>query len=208
MKNEVKIQTKISDVDRLNKEIGPCLEFAMKPLSQDGEQGAMGVHFSDKTELSHDTLPKFDQAMKNVTGICERPYSAVMLNHVSNGFYGDECERLNAASSLIPSFRPQDPYEATLIAQYLALQAAGTKYLRRADAQDRFEIKEKLLALANKLLNTANQTVLTLLKYRSGGQQAVQVIHMHNEGQAIVTQNLSQKKEGDVQNNESNPMDH
>ena len=29
-----------------------------------------------------------------------------------------------------------------------------------------------------------------VLKYRSGGQQTVQVIHVHNEGQAIVAQNL------------------
>jgi hypothetical protein len=31
----------------------------------------------------------------------------------------------------------------------------------------------------------------TLLKYRSKGQQTVQVIHVHNEGQAIIAQNLS-----------------
>jgi hypothetical protein len=31
----------------------------------------------------------------------------------------------------------------------------------------------------------------TVLKYRSGGQQIVQVLHVHNEGQAIVAQNIS-----------------
>lgn len=37
----------------------------------------------------------------------------------------------------------------------------------------------------------------TILKYRSGGQQTVQVVHVHNEGQAIVAQNLSPlKREG------------
>jgi hypothetical protein len=30
-----------------------------------------------------------------------------------------------------------------------------------------------------------------LLKYRSKGQQTVQVVHVHNEGQAIVAQNVS-----------------
>ena len=57
---------------------------------------------------------------------------------------------------------------------------------------------ERLFLLATKLLNTANQTMQALLKYRSGGQQTVQVVHVYNEGQAIVAQNLSPplKREG------------
>jgi len=52
---------------------------------------------------------------------------------------------------------------------------------------------------------TANQTMQTILKYRSGGQQTVQVIHVHNEGQAIVAQNLSAAVKGEgVQKKNSN----
>lgn len=60
-----------------------------------------------------------------------------------------------------------------------------------------FYHEERLLALGVKLLNTCNQTMQTLLKYRSGGQQTVQVIHVHNEGQAIVAQNLSSSSSGE-----------
>jgi len=35
------------------------------------------------------------------------------------------------------------------------------------------------------------KTMQALTKYRAKGQQTVQVIHVHNEGQAIVAQNLS-----------------
>jgi hypothetical protein len=65
---------------------------------------------------------------------------------------------------------------------------------------------ERLFILSSKLLNTANQTMHTFLKYRSGGQQTVQVVHVHNEGQAIVTQNLSSQttsREGLQRNSEN-----
>ena len=66
------------------------------------------------------------------------------------------------------------------------------KCLRLANLPDQgFYHVDKLFNLANKLLNTANQTVLAIQKLRSGGQQTVQVIHVHNEGQAVVAQNLS-----------------
>ena len=73
------------------------------------------------------------------------------------------------------------------------------KCLRLANLPDQgFYHVEKLFTLAQKLLNTANQTMQAVLKYRSGGQQTMQVIHVHNEGQAIVAQNLSSnsQKEG------------
>lgn len=71
--------------------------------------------------------------------------------------------------------------------------------LRLANLPDQgFYHVERLFLLANKLLNTASQTMQTVLKYRSGGQQTVQVVHVHNEGQAIVAQNISpsSSKEG------------
>ena len=86
------------------------------------------------------------------------------------------------------------------------------KCLRHANLPEQgFYHEERLFLLANKLLNTANQTMQTVLKYRSGGQQTVQVVHVHNEGQAIVAQNLSHPSaQGGVhrKNRELNPLDH
>jgi len=79
-----------------------------------------------------------------------------------------------------------------LLGQFLALQDSGMKCLRHANLPEQgFYHQERFFILAQKLFNTANQTMQTLLKYRSGGQQTMQVIHVHNEGQAIVAQNLS-----------------
>jgi hypothetical protein len=63
--------------------------------------------------------------------------------------------------------------------------------LRQAHFQEGFYHIERYINLATKLFNVANQTMQALLKYRSKGQQTVQVVHVHNEGQAIVAQNVS-----------------
>ena len=65
------------------------------------------------------------------------------------------------------------------------------KCLRLANGADGFYHMERLFLLANKLLSTVNQTMQAVLKYRSCDQQTVQVIHFHNEGQAIVAQNVA-----------------
>jgi len=89
---------------------------------------------------------------------------------------------------------PKDETEAMLLSQFLALQDSGMKCLRLANLPEQgFYHEEKLFHLANKLLCTANQTMQTVIKYRLGGQQMVQVVHVHNEGQAIVAQNLSHR---------------
>lgn len=66
------------------------------------------------------------------------------------------------------------------------------KCLRLANLPDQgFYHEERLLLLANKLMSTANQTMQTILKCRSSGQQTIQVVHVRNEGQAIIAHTLS-----------------
>lgn len=99
--------------------------------------------------------------------------------------------------ALLPALEPKSTAEAVLLGQFLALNDSGMKCLRLANLPDQgFYHVEKLYSLAHKLLNTANQTMQTVVKYRSGGQQTIQVVHMHNEGQAIVAQNLSSSSKG------------
>ncbi len=105
--------------------------------------------------------------------------------------------RMNEVSALLSALRPKDETEAMLLGQFIALQDSGMKCLRHANLPEQgFYHEERLFLLANKLFNTANQTMQTILKYRSGGQQTVQVVHVHNEGQAIVAQNLSHSTPG------------
>lgn len=93
--------------------------------------------------------------------------------------------------AILPTFRPQDETEALLAGQFIALQASAMECLRQGHFQDGFYHTERYINLATKLFNAATQTMQALTKYRAKGQQTVQVIHVHNEGQAIVAQNVS-----------------
>ena len=145
---------------------------------------------SDGSDLNPHT---FKAAVKRATGATDPIIGEEILKRIARGFSADEIEvRFNEASSLLPALHPQDETEAMLLGQFLALQDSGMKCLRHANLPEQgFYHQERFFILAQKLFNTANQTMQTLLKYRSGGQQTMQVIHFHNEGQAIVAQNLS-----------------
>jgi hypothetical protein len=151
------------------------------------------IQLSDESELNVENLK---DAVKRATGASDPEIGEYILKKVARGLSGEENEaRLNQASALLPALCPRDETEAMLLGQFLTLNDSGIKCLREANQSGQgFYNTERLLILAQKLFNTANQTILTVLKYRSGGQQTMQIIHVHNEGQAIVAQNLSSSK--------------
>lgn len=149
----------------------------------------------DSAELSDGSTPNeesFKKAIKKASGTSDLKIGERILKNVARGLSSDSFDsRFNEVSALLPSLNPKNATEALLLGQFLALQDSGMKCLRLANSQDMFYHIEKLFILATKLFNTANQTMQSLAKYRSGGQQTVQVLHVHNEGQAVVAQNLS-----------------
>ena len=52
-------------------------------------------------------------------------------------------------------------------------------------------IRKDFLLLAQKLFNTANQTIQTLLRYRSESLPTMQIIPVHNDEKAIDDEELS-----------------
>jgi hypothetical protein len=171
-------------------ESAPFLHWKFKLNEKTGQNEFDTITLSDDSVL---TEKKIKTAVKNATGSSNLAIGDKILNKVARGMTMEEhSSRLNEASALLPALRPQDETEALLLGQFLALQDSGMKCLRLANLPEQgFYHVERLFLLANKLLNTANQTMQTVLKYRSGGQQTVQVVHVHNEGQAIIAQNLS-----------------
>lgn len=168
----------------------PFLKWIYNIDEETGKNEFKTIELSDKTKIN---MEKLKGALKRAVGTTDVAIGEKILNNVAYGMAAEKNdERLNQASALLPALRPKDETEAMLLGQFLALQDSGMKCLRRANLSEQgFYHVEKLFILANKLMNTANQTMQTVLKYRSGGQQTVQVIHVHNEGQAIVAQNLS-----------------
>lgn len=176
----------------------PFIRWNYKYNEETGEEEFESIELSDNTPLNDETLKT---AVKNAAGTSDLAVGDKILNKVARGMSMDnKATRLNEVSALLPSLYPNDPTEALLLGQFLALQDSGLKCLRLANLPEQgFYHIERLFGLANKLLNTANQTMQAVLKYRTRGQQTVQVVHVHNEGQAIVAQNLSPTTGGHVE---------
>lgn len=170
-------------------ETAPFLEWKYTFNPETAEIEFDSIKLSDGSLLDE---AKAKIALKQATGSSDPLIGERILKTIAKGLASESREtRINTASAMLPSLKPKDETEALLLGQFFALQDSGLRCLRNVNSQEMFYHTEKLFALATKLLNTANQTMQTLLKYRSGGKQTVQVIHVHNEGQAIVAQNLS-----------------
>lgn len=179
----------ISKIGNPNIEPQPFLQWKYKFNEETGKTEFDSIKLSDGSKLDEKGL---EEAIKRATGASDLAIGERILRNLSYGMSADTHEiRINTTSAMLPALKPQDETEALLLGQFLALQDSAMNCLRNANSQSMFYHIEKLFILATKLFNTANQTMQALLKYRSGGQQVAQVIHVHNEGQAIVAQNLS-----------------
>ncbi len=187
---EKRQQEPVSKIGNPASEAEPFLKWKYKFNQETGKNEFDSLQLSDGSPLDIHSLYG---AFKRATGTSEVAIGERILNKVAYGMTTEKHDvRLNEVSALLPALHPKDEAEAMLLGQFLTLQDSGMKCLRLANLPDQgFYHQERLLILANKLLNTANQTMQTVLKYRSGGQQTVQVVHVYNEGQTIVAQNLS-----------------
>lgn len=174
----------------------PFFEWKYEMNEKTGRYEFKALELSDGTQMS---IENFFQTLKRTTGSSDSKVAEKILNKISYGMTAErQDQRINDVSALLPALRPQDETETLLLGQFLTLQDAGMKCLRNASLSEQgFYHIERFYLLAHKLLNTANQTMQALLKYRSGGQQVVQVVHVYNEGQAIVAQHLAAPSKGE-----------
>lgn len=194
MKKKLKKQTdrsplspKSSVEDRLEKP----MQFNAVDNPESGRKKSR-LTLADGTAVNSESMERFMTAFKQATGTDDENFATAILWHVSRGLPDSTFEqRFTCMASLLPTIRPQDETEALLAGQFIALQASAMECLRKGHFQDGFDHIERYINLATKLFNSATQTMQALTKYRAKGQQMVQVMHVHNEGQAIVAQNLS-----------------
>ncbi len=173
----------------------PFLKWKYKLNEETGKKEFQSLELSDGSELDG---KKIIEAIQQASGTSDPSIGEKIIKDIAYGLADDTHElRINSASAMLSALKPKDETEALLLGQFFALHDSGMRCLRNANSQEMFYHIEKLFSLSAKLLNTANQSMQALIKYRSGGQQTVQVIHMHNEGQAIVAQNLSRSSAGE-----------
>ena len=108
----------------------------------------------------------------------------------SDGGNEDKLEgALNNCLALLNGIQPQDEIEGMLACQMIAVHNLAMNALRRAMITDQsFEGRQSNVNHATKMLRTYTAQMEALKRYRTGGQQKVEVKHVHvNEGgQAIV----------------------
>jgi hypothetical protein len=188
---------------------GPRFEWKYKVNEKTGKLEFDTLKLSDGSHLDGE---KFKAVMKQTTGTSDVLMGEKILKQAALGLSAETFEsRMNTASAFLSALNPRDETEALLLAQFVALHESGLKCLGNANTQDMLFQMEKLFSVGTKLLKTASETMQTLCKYRSGGQQTVQVIYVHSEGPALVAQNLtSSPPQGGVarKNQQLNPMDH
>lgn len=193
-KQQIEKSSSVQAISRKKPE--PFLKWKFEINEDTGASEFKTVEMSDGSKLSE---KKISDAMKRASGVDDLAVGERILHKIARGLSAESLEhRINEVAALLPGLEPQNETEAMLFGQFLALNDSGMKCLRLANLQDQgFFHTEKLFTLAHKLFNTANQTMQTILKCRTGGQQTIQVIHMHNEGQAIVAQHLSHNPKGE-----------
>jgi hypothetical protein len=171
---------------------GPFIRYKYE-YDEVGKCRLVSVELSDGTKIDNEEgLVKFERALKEATGTTNIHLADQILSHAAFGMTASKHEtRLNTLVALLPAFQPQDEIEAILCGQFIALQQTGFRCLRNANDSDNFFQVQGLFSQATKLFRIANETMQTMMKYRSGGRQEIQIVHVHNEGQAIVTQNLT-----------------
>jgi len=181
---------------------GVYLKFQYEDNKATGERIFKGLALSDGTifeNVTDEKLKKFQEVVKKATGTGGLEDAIEILFFIALGMSQDSNEsRIERVAKMMPLLKPQNETEALILGQFLTIQNSALNCLRRVNHQDGFYHTERYFILASKLFAQANATMQTLLKYRSGGQQTVQVVHVYNEkGQAIVAQNLSHSNRGE-----------
>jgi hypothetical protein len=192
MKKQLKKQTDISSLSPKSS-VENLLEKPLRAVDNPESEGEeTKLTLADGTTINKESMERFITAYKQATGTDDADFAIDILWHVSRGLPDSTFEqRFTRMASLLPTVRPQDETEALLAGQFIALQASAMNCLRKGHFQGELDYTERYINLATKLFNAATQTMQALTKYRAKGQQTVQVIHVYNEGQAIVAQNLS-----------------
>jgi hypothetical protein len=111
--------------------------------------------------------------------------------------------QVNALLALIDGIRPANELEATLAVQIAITNDASLRMLKKAGAAQYTEQVDSYVSAATKLQRTMVAQVEALAKLRRGGEQNVNVkhVHIHEGGQAVVgVVNQREKGRGEIGN--------
>ena len=171
---------------------GIFLKYQYRVSSGTGQKEVCGVELSDGTQSdSPQFMKKLEEALMAMTGTSNPEIAEKILSKIAWAMSsGNSEQRMKEVTTLLHTLEPQNETEALLLGQFLALQDSGMQCLHDANYNEMFYHKKELFQLSTKLFRSANDTMQTLLKYRSGGKQQIQVIHVSGEGKAVIANEM------------------
>lgn len=181
-----------NQIQNLSESQGPHLKFTFEKDCDSGQKKFRSIELSDGTQVESDEFTeKLSEAFKCTSGSCDPEVAQRIISKLAWGMSSSDIEeRVENVTTLLPALAPQDETEALLLGQFLALQDSGLSCLRKANYNEMFYHKKELFQLSMKLFKCANETMQTFLKYRSGGKQQIQVIHISGEGKAVIANEM------------------
>lgn len=99
---------------------------------------------------------------------------------------GGSAARLNAALAMVEAIAPRDELEAALASQMAGCHVLTMEMLGQARHAENLEYLGVYGGLAVKLVRTFTLQMEALAKLRGGGQQKVEVRHVHVNGNAVI----------------------
>ncbi len=168
------------------------LKYQFRENPETGCRELCGIELSDKTlPDSPEFMEKLELALKGMTGSRNPEIAERIVSKIAWAMSSEDNEhRLKEVTTLLHTLDPQNETEALLLGQFLALQDSGIQCLHNANFNELFYHKKELFQLSVKLFRCANETMQTLLKYRSGGKQQIQVIHVSGDGKAVIANEM------------------
>lgn len=154
------------------------------------EDGACSLEFSDgeKFDLSAPNIEKLKAVCKNISGSEDSNVLLRLLSMFQGSISGLNIEeRMNDLADRMALLDPRSPAEAMLACQFVSLQKAALRCLAQIHGsmaegnQIEFFINQ-----CAKLTRLSNETMQTLIRLRTAGQQTCTVLHVTNNGQAVV----------------------
>jgi len=143
------------------------------------------------TNITKELAVTLTTVIKDLTGISDVDEGLDFLIKSVNTLIGsDSQQKFQNLVSFLQEMKPTDAIEAKLLAQFLILNDRANSLMRNGAKADMMCHGDYYYKYGLKAMNLSQQTIQTLIKYKSKGTQQVNVVHIHDNSKAIIANNI------------------
>lgn len=151
--------------------------------------GNKKILFTDKH--NDETISLLLHTMHEIGGNTEINETVDLLLGMAQDINGNVSEeRFNKAIVFMKTLKPKDPIEARLLAQHFILNEKGLRFLGSCNTTEMLKQAQFHGNIGIKMLRLSQESIHTLTRYRAGGVQQINVVHMHDNAKAIIAHDM------------------